>query len=799
MPTPVTLRWRQHMLVGLIGIAPLLVGSVHIAVTTFLTAGLAVLMLQTVGKDRSDVTLRFSFVGIPLAVAWVMTCLQCIPLPPELLAWLSPPTSHWVREVHPSLRAWYPVTLDLPATCHALVKLTAMLLVSVLIPTLYKEQERWHVVRAVGLSGAVMVLVGVLHAFLGWHRPWGLFGPIDQPPRVFVAAFVNPNHLAGYLGFVFFVCMGNAARVRGRMALGWWAIGMGSAIGVLLTLSRGGTITFCAALVVWLVGIACAQAKTRAGRVLFSLLTASALLATVGGVARQVSGSAIVHELWTVSTQGLESKYDLWLQSLQMIQAYWRTGIGAGAMATVYPAFSPATDALTFHYVENQYLQALMDWGVPGGGLILLLGVAALVIMCRRAWHDPVAWSSLTGIVFLALHNLCDFNSAMLGVALPATAVCATLAPVHAPVSTGWRRMGAMVLAILMMASWYANWHTYARDTARLRRHLQSQPLTEFQIEAMTEETMHRHPVDHVLPLLAAEKMMQEFPASRRTLHWINLGMERAPGSYLPHIMAARALWRMGTQQQALSEYVYALQAIEPARDQKPEMILREITHLGHGMAMLRTLPARDPELRCRIGAFMLDAKAYEDVLAYMSDNDACSALLRAKAAYARGDYVTAVAASRQAMQHEPVDLDVYMIAGRALNALAQPEDALRILEEGIRVGDPNNTELLFEDTMLILMSQQRIPMAIARSEEFLARAHRPDVVGRLYAMRATLFADQQLYAQALENAHRARGAAPRDPVMWKAVIDICRRQGRTEDAQRELERGIAEGILDRP
>ena len=102
--------------------------------------------------------------------------------------------------------------------------------------------------------------------------------------------------------------------------------------------------------------------------------------------------------------------------------------MGRGAFEVAYTRVN-ATSTLTFSHLENEYLQAVVDWGIPGAAF-LALAMGLLILSAIRRWQaGPLEAGALGGLAALALQNVADFNLEFPGVALPALALIATLLP----------------------------------------------------------------------------------------------------------------------------------------------------------------------------------------------------------------------------------------------------------------------------------------------------------------------------------------------------------------------------------
>jgi tetratricopeptide (TPR) repeat protein len=253
-----------------------------------------------------------------------------------------------------------------------------------------------------------------------------------------------------------------------------------------------------------------------------------------------------------------------------MLREHGALGIGRGAFATAYPRFKKQQDNNTYTHLENEYLQLPIDLGVPvGAGLLLCCGIAAFGWLRRssRGPHQAAAVAALGG---LSLHALTDFNLETLGVALPAAALAGMLAACTPAGALSRDRMprrssiftllplpiAAVLLAILALTP-KGTWSD--RDAERLTK-ARGEPLPKF-IE-LTERVIGRHPSDYLPYAMAGMALDRNKDAS--ALKWLNRAMYLNPTHPGPHLVAARALRRLGHSGQALVEYRRALELGAP-------------------------------------------------------------------------------------------------------------------------------------------------------------------------------------------------------------------------------------------
>ena len=110
-------------------------------------------------------------------------------------------------------------------------------------------------------------------------------------------------------------------------------------------------------------------------------------------------------------TRGIRgSRIDFWADMLPMVARFPLLGVGLNAFATAYPWYQTIWRSDWIGEAHNEYLQALLDTGVLGAGLVGSL----LVLLVRRASAAAARASFDLGlfgsVLALALHNVVEFN-----------------------------------------------------------------------------------------------------------------------------------------------------------------------------------------------------------------------------------------------------------------------------------------------------------------------------------------------------------------------------------------------------
>jgi O-antigen ligase len=114
-----------------------------------------------------------------------------------------------------------------------------------------------------------------------------------------------------------------------------------------------------------------------------------------------------------------DNRLDIWRDSLVILKDH-PLGIGLGNFKNVYPVYNVSRISDTrFLYAHNDYLQLLIEVGIPGflalvSGFYIFLGKSFYKVKQMKSHHDPLrfflAVGALSGLVSIAFHSFFDFN-----------------------------------------------------------------------------------------------------------------------------------------------------------------------------------------------------------------------------------------------------------------------------------------------------------------------------------------------------------------------------------------------------
>lgn len=753
--------------------------------------GGAALLLWTIGGARNHRRWRFHPVLLFPAVGVGVAALQLVPLPPALLALVSPPAAE-LREfalVPLGLEAWRPVSLDPPATARALARLLglgAMLFVALELGR--RPESRWRLLSLQALVGVSIAVTGFGHLLAGAESLFGLYH--FTATLNLLTPFGNTNHLAAYLAFSGTVALGLALDTKSRdAAIGWAAAAFVCGVGVFLSFSRGGIGTFVATWV--LVGAALLASR---GGGLRAVLPWVVIGATVLG-AGLLAFEQLVARAETVSTvERLRStKVDLWPMLWRGELEAWPLGFGAGAFELGFTRWQTEQLDVTFTHPENVFFQAMADWGLPLTVGLLLLGLWVV----RRAWVSvyamPLERTALLAVVGLLLHEVFDFALELQALGVAASVVLGLVAGAssrdEASARVGqwgpWRAAGVVIAAVVALA-WGLPTHQVSErrlgEAVRLR-----QPLEE--VKRLAVRLIDRHPSDWVLYATVASDFGVRADG-REALAWVNRLLFLRPNDARAHLAAANALLRLGQPLQALGEFkaAWALGdgssldlALNVAlkHDALDRVLLDRPGHLAALWQRLRARGLNDAAGRL-LAAVELSAVGDEVRLE--------AAVLRVRHESELGDPAKALAAWEALPESERAKLEQQLVRATLLERLQRGDEALALLEK-LAAKHPNVVDLAMR--LVEAYAARGRPVA---AREVLERA-RPFFVGpqqrsTLFQREASLFMQEAKWGRALEALQTASRIEPTRADLHYRIAEVYERMGSPSSALDALRKG---------
>lgn len=487
------------------------------------------------------------------AVVCGLALVQLIPLPPGLLKLTNPTLAEFQAfALEPlGLARWRPSSMDPPSTWLGLGRFLSLVALAIAAYEVSRLPDvRRALVAALALSAVGIAVVGLGHWLAGAEALFGVHRFVAN--LNLLTPFGNTNHLAAFLSLGATLGLALAVSAKERDAMLGWGVGAAiCALAVVLSLSRGGILTFAltwgAALGVLLMG--------RMGGFVRAvpLLVVGLVLILVSAIALE----PLLERLDTVATvEKLKStKVEWWPMFWTASLAHWRLGMGLGAFELGFPRFQSTQLDVTFTHPENVVFQWTADLGLPGAALAAVLTVGAWLVAFRARGEDRLGRVVLLALAGLVLHDTFDF-ALTLNALGPAAAVCVGVA-LASPSAPGLPKAGAFALAasLLGLAALPPGFPTHRTSTQAM---VVGTPAPLQRTIALA--VIDRHPSawwPHSLMAHAAAN--QGDPAV--ALDWVNRLLYLRPGDARAHVAAGYALLRLGRTRWALDELRQALSA----------------------------------------------------------------------------------------------------------------------------------------------------------------------------------------------------------------------------------------------
>ncbi|MBL4637470.1 MAG: O-antigen ligase family protein [Kofleriaceae bacterium] len=503
-----------------------------------------------------------------LGVCAGLTALQVLPLPAAVVGLLSPAKYELVmsnaKVMQESASAFFPLSLDPPATLRELVKLISYFAFAYTCLRLRAKKgsgNKSQMAGAVVVLGSLVALTAIGHRLLSIDTLFGLYEPQYIKAPTFVAPLLNSNHFAGLMALCAPAALGLAVFHRGKKRA-FFIASMLLCSGVcVLSESRGGVLALGFGLL--LAAGLCFAGRNRksdsSGREIPRKIPVPQMIVglCVFAVLGLATGNGVLEELSKTSAEeitGQSGKVDLWRSAKPLVARYPVFGIGRGAFEQAVSQVRSSSPQFSYASLENEYLQAIVDWGLLGA-LLASLALLMLATLVFPKWRvSAIEAGAVSGIVSIALQNTVDFGLSLPGIAMPTLALTALVTGASLSV----RKKGSV-----KRKYFHASTAVVAAGLLVLLALPGNRPAREETCKApcsvaSASEIWHRHPADYAAAGRTAIALYDA--GDQRAIQVLNRALIANPRQWGLHVLAARWLGASSANSQAAIEYSSALQ-----------------------------------------------------------------------------------------------------------------------------------------------------------------------------------------------------------------------------------------------
>lgn len=563
---------RDRYLFALCAVAVLVAVLAIGGATRWAQAAVAAIVAVLIGATLTSrrVFERPAPLVVLLLAASAVTLVQLLPLPAGIAASLTP-TLNALRDEGANLAGVSPastLSMDPSATLRALIYLVVLTGVAVgALRLAISESGRYLLVVCVAATAGIAALIAGIHEIAGATRLYGVYTPRQLPP--ILGPLLNTNHLGGLMAIGALTSLGLAFYKKQstvRRAI-WLLVTLGCILVAAATYSRGAIIGLGAGLAVFVATLIAqrfhaaelSSSRRKREKLLATTLPIGVIVVCMLFLAVYLGGSTVMSQLEHTSLDELQAprtKYAAWISSFQLLEEAPWVGVGRGAFESAFTRVHAASAYATFSHPENEFVQAVVEWGIPATlGLALLAGWTLLLAL--RRWKDgPLAAGALGALMAIGFQSNFDFGMELFGQAIPMVVLVGTLT--YVPIvetsvarvrrARALRAIHAAALAAGAISLLTSATRTIEEDHLLLQRH--PEPVT---ILASIEA----HPLDY---LGYAELAQQKFRAGDAdAVRLLNHALRLHPTHADLHWIAARLLVRAKHLSQAQAEYTMAV------------------------------------------------------------------------------------------------------------------------------------------------------------------------------------------------------------------------------------------------
>ncbi len=414
---------------------PLAFGTVEpwsYAVMEIAVAGALLVCLVRGMADNRPVSEVPGLFFVVLMLGWVL--FQLVPLPPDLVRILSPAAFNAHQNAVPGGEShlWMTLSVHPRATLAEFFRYATYAAIYILTVQLLANRDVLRqTVFAVTVFGALLAFSSILQLYLTMDMAlWVRHVPVNS---MIVGPYICHNHYAGLMAMIFPVVLAlflflkprirNTSILKGikevvsqekaniHILVGTAALLI--VVSIVLSLSRGGMISTCLALLVF-TALLLKKRISRTSRLLITLIVILACLCV-----SWFGWEPIIERFSELKnkTGAIEnSRLDYWKDSVRIIRAYPFTGSGFGTFKDIYHSYQSIGENHYVDHAHNDYLELLAEGGAIGF-LLFAAFLAAWLIKSYRTFktrRDPysiyIYIGSLAGVSAMICHSVSDFN-----------------------------------------------------------------------------------------------------------------------------------------------------------------------------------------------------------------------------------------------------------------------------------------------------------------------------------------------------------------------------------------------------
>lgn len=422
------LRWLGYGLMTFsLGVAVLLKGGVHAQQWEWSALGLSLGAIFWVTQNKYDRAPGNPW-GLALlagVLGWML--FQLAPLPPGLVAWLSPERWQNVAAARNLTgrdpATWVALSVSPMATTERL-----LFVLPAMAAFVAAREMAWRWADRLWIAFAPLVAIAGLESLLGLVQFY-LMRMDGGSTGSATGTYVNRNHFAGLLEMVLPVVLTWAiATWRRKTTRHEQPVGVAIAtatlvaisgcilIGVVLSLSRMGFIStlIAAGITLLLLLTSWGSPESPRSRWRWTIPAAAVLLIAVFLPTREL----VLRFADLAATEEIteDTRVEIWRNTLEVTSDYRWTGCGLGAYEPCLYKYKTAAPVNRVDFAHNDYLQIFAEFGLIGSLLVAVLAgwilwrPLSVVVWRRGSGNRELAIGLLGSLLIIGLHSLADFN-----------------------------------------------------------------------------------------------------------------------------------------------------------------------------------------------------------------------------------------------------------------------------------------------------------------------------------------------------------------------------------------------------